>query len=225
MDKIDIKKKLEFEKKRIEKLIERHDAYIYNILKTLRNDEITENITNNEINHIINTIKKDFILEKEKIIKEEIKSNYNKEVFKIFINKEKYINKKTTKYLDIINSIENYLKRTYKINNDYSLYYCKHYLNIFTEQYKKNKIYKSLKLLLIKIYSLESKYNDITKRLYLISNNKEKYNIIKNYEQINKDYEEKQRQKFIKTTNAISQNLKILKHNTEKTCQNGFFGL
>lgn len=223
MDERYIKKKLDFEKKRIEKLVEKHDEYIYTILKTIRNNDNKENITNEEINQILNIIKKKFELEKTQKIKEEIELEYIKNIFNVFINKEKYIQNKTIKYQKIITNIENILKYTYNIKNDYSLYYCKYFLNKLINQ--DNNKYTSLKYLLLKVYSLESKYSDITKRLYFITNNLEEYNKIKKYEQINKDYEEKERKQYIKTTNVLSQNIKILKYKTNKTCQNGFFEL
>lgn len=218
-----IKKKIEFEKKRIEKLMEKHDEYIYNILKTIRNDDNKENITNNELKQILNKLKKEYELEKDKTIKEEIEAEYNKNILNLFLNKENYINKKSNKYIKIINIIETTLKTTHNINNDYSLYYCRYFINAIIN--KDNKKNTSLKYLLLKIYSLESKYSDITKRLYFISNNLENYQTIEKYEQINKDYEKKQRVQHIKTTNILSQNIKILKYKTDKTCSNGFFGL
>lgn len=225
MDERYIKKKLEFEKKRLKKLMEKHDEYIYNILKTIRNNNNKESITKDEINLILNIIKKEFERELENKIKEEIESEYNKNIFNIFLNKEKYIQNKTIRYKKIITSIENTLKNTYNINNDYSLYYCKYFLNTLITQDSKNNKYTSLKYLLLKVYSLESKYSDITKRLYFISNNLENYNKINEYEQINKDYELKQLKQQMKATKTISQNIKILKYKTDKTCQNGFFGL
>ena len=178
-----------------------------------------------DINKILNLINEDFNREKNNIIDETIELFYKHKKYKKFVNKDKYINK-IKKYLYIIDNIKNYLKRTYNINNDYSLYYCKYQASQLIDIYKnKKEIYKILKYLIHKLSILEQKYSDISKVLYSEIDKYEELKNIRTYESFYRKSQFEQQDQIMNVTNAMSKNIKTLKYNCNKIKDNGFFGL
>lgn len=200
---------------------ESYKNYIRDKIKDYNNQKLNDS----DINEISYLIKEDYNEEKNNIVDETIELFYNHKKYKMFINKDKYINK-IKKYLYIIDSIKNYLKRTYNINNDYSLYYCKYQASELIDTYKnKKEIYIILKFLIFKLSILEQKYSDISKVLYSETDNYDELKNIRAYEKFYRKTQFQQQEQIIKTTNAMSKNVKTLKYNCDKIVDNGFFGL
>ena len=203
----------------------RNENYILEKLKSIRNNENKKNITSDEEKLIIDLIKKDFDTEKEIIINKILEFEYKHKKIKIFINKDKFLNSKKEKYCCIIDTIKKALKSYYKINNNYTLYYCKSLTNIYTDAYKNKSIYPTLRNLIIRLAILEESYSNKLKCLYSLSNNWNELKNIRKYESINRTYEFKQQEMLTNTINVMSKNIKTLRYNVNKTIDNGFFGL
>lgn len=187
--------------------------------------EALDALSKNDINVMMDIINKDFIDEKNNIINETLEISYNHKKYKKIVNKDKYINK-IKKHIYIIDSIKDYVKRTYNINNDYSLYYCKFQAIELINIYKnKKEIYKILKHLIHKLSILELKYSDILKVLYSETKNYDELKNIRKYEKIYRKSLFEQQEQMMNITNAVSKNIKTLKYNCDKTIDNGFFGL
>lgn len=206
--------------KKINKI--KQDNYKKYIEEKTKNFEV---LNKDNINKILVSIDEDYNNEKNIIIDKAIEFFYNQNKPKIFLNKKKYKDK-IKKHLYIIEQIKNYLKRTNKINNNYTLYYCKHQSLELIDIYKKKKeIYKVLKYLIFRLSTLEQKYSNITKELYTrIKNYEELYNI-RRYEQLHIKSSFEQQNKITNITNEVSKNIKRLKYNCDKIINNGFFGL
>ena len=113
--------------------------YILEKLKLIRKSEDIDNITNEEVALILEQINNDYREAKEKTINSALETMYNKEKFKIFINKDKYIEKRKKVILLIIDSIKKHLSDKFQINNEYSLGYCKTYAYSVADAYKNTK--------------------------------------------------------------------------------------
>ncbi|MBQ3021064.1 MAG: hypothetical protein IJD92_02420 [Bacilli bacterium] len=182
-------------------------------------------LTENDINNILNIINEDYNKEKNNIIEKTIELFYNHKKYKKFINKDNYKNK-IKNHLYIIDNIKNYVKRTYNINNNYSLYYCKYQASELIDIYEnKKEIYKILKYLILKLSILEQKYSDILKVLYREIENYEELKNIRTYESFYRKSQFEQQDQIMNITNAMSKNIKTLKYNCDKIIDNGFFGL
>lgn len=206
--------------KKINKI--KQDNYKVYIEEKIKNFEV---LNKDNINKILESIDEDYNNEKNIIIDKAIEFFYNQNKYKIFLNKKKYKDK-IKKHLYIIEQFKNYLKRTNKINNNYTLYYCKHQLLELIDIYKKKKeIYKVLKYLILKLFILEQKYSNITKELYARIKNYEELNNIRRYEQIHIKSSFEQQNKITNITNEVSKNVKTLTYNCDKIINNGFFGL
>lgn len=210
--------------KKINKLKkDNYNRYIKDKIDSLGNNN--NKLNENDINKLIESINDDYNKEKNKIIDNTIELFYSHKKYKRFINKDKYKNK-VKKYLYIIDNIKAYLKRTYNINNNYSLYYLKNVATSLLDVYKdKKEIYKILRYLIIKLSILEEKYSDILKELYREINNYEELKNIRTYESIRRKNILNQSKDILRRTSIVSNNLKILKHNAKEVIDNGFFGL
>ena len=202
-----------------------NNNYIISKLKTIRDNDDIQNITSNEVKLILELIKVDYNNDKENLIQSILEENYETEKFKILNNKDKYIKKQKNIILSIIDSIKNYFSNKYKINNDYSLGYCKSYAQLFIDGYKVTKYYKIMKWIIIKLSILEEQYSDKLKSLYRLSNSYEELSKIRKYESIDRNYRFQQQEQMSNTITAMGKNVKTLKYNCDRIVDNGFFGL
>lgn len=197
--------------------------YVIEKINSLGNNN--NKLNEDDIKKTLNLINEDYEEEKNSLINKTIEFFYNHKKYKRFINKDKYTNK-IKKYLYIIDNIKSYLKRTYKINNNYSLYYLKHHASSLVDIYKnKKEIYKILRYLILKLSILEEKYSDILKEFYKEVKNYDELKNIRTYESIRRRNILNQTEEMTKRTSIVSNSLKVLKHNTKEVVDNGFFGL
>ena len=211
-------------RKRINKIKkDNYNKYIKDKIDSIGNNN--NKLNDEDINKLIDSINEDYNKEKDNIIENTLEFFYSHKKYKKFINKDKY-KTKVKKYIYIIDNIKTYLKRTYNINNNYSLYYLKHTATSFIEVYKdKKEVYKILKYLILKLSILEEKYSDILKELYIEIENYDELKNIRTYESIRRKNILDQSKEITRRTSIVSNNLKILKHNTKNVIDNGFFGL
>lgn len=199
--------------------------YILQKLKNIRNNNETENITSEEIDLILKSMNEDYENEKEDIIQKALEQRYKLKKFKIFINKDNYINKQKSVILRLLGNIKSYFAKKYNINNDYSLAYCKSYAQLFIEAYKGTKIYATLKWILIRLSVSEEQYSNCLKSLYSLIGNYDELKNIRKYESIYRNHIFQQQEILNNALSKVSKNVKILKYNCDKTIDNGFFGL
>lgn len=216
---------LEQRKLLIEKRIKWDNEYVLEKLRIFRGNNDIENIKTEEVNFILDSIDIDYEKEKEDTINNVLEKMYESKKFKMFINKDKYINKQKKIILSMIDSIKKYFSDKFEINNNYSLGYCKSYSSLVTDAYKNTKIYIPLKYIIILLAVKEERYSGKVKCLYRLSGNFEELNNIRNYELIDRKYKCQQLETMNNALNKISQNVKILKYNCSKTIDKGFFGL
>lgn len=200
----------------------KQDSYKKYVNEKIKDLEV---LSENDINKVLDIINEDYNKEKNNIIEETIELSYKHKKYKKFVNKDKYENK-IKKYLYIIDNIKNYAKRTYNINNNYSLYYCKYQVSELIDIYKnKKEIYKILKYLILKLSILEQKYSDILKVLYSEIDNYDELKNIRTYESFYRKSQFEQQEQMMNVTNAMSKNIKTLKYNCDEIVDTGFFGL
>lgn len=216
---------LEQRKLLIEKRIKWDNEYVLEKLRIFRGNNDIENIKIEEVNFILDSIDIDYEKEKEDTINNVLEKMYESKKFKMFINKDKYINKQKKIILSMIDSIKKYFSDKFEINNNYSLGYCESYSYLVTDAYKNTKIYIPLKLITTLLAAKEERYSGKVKCLYRLSGNFEELNNIRNYELIDRKYKCQQLETMNNALNKISQNVKILKYNCSKTIDKGFFGL
>lgn len=200
-----------------------NNDYILGKLKNIRNSNEIENITSKEIALILKLMNEDYKKEKENIIQKALEQNYESKKFKVFINKDNYINKQKGFILYLLKNMKSYFAKKYYINNDYSLAYCKSYAQLIVEPYKNEKNYVTLKYIIVRLSILEEKYSNRLKSLYSLTNNYEKLKNIRKFESIDRNYRFQQQEQLTNTLNSMKKNIKILKYNCDKTIDNGFF--
>ena len=212
--------------RKMQKLKEkRTKEYIISKINSSDSNNNMESITGEEIASIIESIRLDYLEEREKIINRILEQNYNIKKFKIIKNKEKYINKQKNIVLLLIENMKNYFSNKYEINNDYCLGYCKSYAFLYARSYEKTKYCKILGYVLIRLAVLEGDYSEKLKVLYRLSNNYEELQRIRKYESINRNYILEQYEQQSNIIKEMSKNIKKLKYNCDKTIDKGFFGL
>ena len=113
----------------------------------------------------------------------------------------------------------------YNIDNDYSLGYCRSYVGSLMVAYRNTKNYTIISYTILRIASLEKLYCEKVRILYRVTNNLEELKKIREYESIERNYQIQQLKTFSQIASSLSENVKTLKYNCNKTIDRGFFGL
>ena len=199
--------------------------YVLNKVKCIRNSNKIDNITIEETNLIKELIKEDYIKEQEDIIQKILEQNYESKKLKFLNNKEKYINKQRDFILYVIKSMKSNFCDNFKINNEYSLGYCKSYAFLVIDSYRKTKYYNVLAHTIVKLAGLEEKYSNRLKMLYRLSHNYEELNQIRKFESIDRNYKLNQLKQTSEAITKLSKKVKTLTYKCDNVIDNGFFGL